>query len=111
MNVYVHMQVEKFNKALSRGVAASRVWRYLSGKGKGKNGVAGSVNGQSMDVDDMLTYSPVRVPLSQTISDSSMCDATTGQANIEPASWRAARPSLQSFWGVESNQTYRMSEP
>lgn len=55
------MQVEKFNKALSRGVAASRVWRYLSGKGKGKNGVANSVNGtNSMDVDDMLTYSPVR---------------------------------------------------
>ena len=56
------VQVEKFNKALSRGVGASRVWRYLSGKGKNKNGVAGSVNGAhgTMDVDDMLTYSPVR---------------------------------------------------
>lgn len=53
------MQLERFNKALSRGVGASRVWRYLSGR-KGKNGVATSVSGDSLTVDDMLTYSPVR---------------------------------------------------
>jgi hypothetical protein len=55
------MQLDKFNKALSRGVAASRVWRYLSGKGKNKGAAPGSVaSNHSMDVDDMLTYSPVR---------------------------------------------------
>jgi hypothetical protein len=52
------VQLERFNKALSRGVGASRVWRYLSGR-KGKNGVAASVSGDSLTVDDMLTYSPV----------------------------------------------------
>jgi hypothetical protein len=54
-----NVQIDGFKKALSRGGGANRFLRYLSRKKDGNQ----AANADTITLDDMLTFSPVRCSL------------------------------------------------
>jgi hypothetical protein len=50
------MQIDGFKKALSRGGGASRFLRFLSRRNQGST----AASADTITLDDMLTFSPVR---------------------------------------------------
>ena len=51
-----HFQIDGFKKALSRGGGANKFLKFLSRKKDG----TGTANADTITLDDMLTFSPVR---------------------------------------------------
>jgi hypothetical protein len=52
----MHLQIEGFKKALSKGGGANKFLRFMSRKKDG----SGAASADTITLDDMLTFSPVR---------------------------------------------------